>query len=58
MSQPIPNVTQEDVAKTVRRDFSEEHFDEVMATLFECDDRESYRVMLAALHDISKYHVY
>ncbi|MCJ7538306.1 MAG: hypothetical protein MUO88_01450 [Desulfobacterales bacterium] len=49
MSQPTPNVTKEDVARVVRRDFSEEHFDEVMSALAEYGDRESYRVMLAAL---------
>ena len=49
MRQPTPPVTKEDVARVVRRDFPREDYGLVMSILAEYGDRESYRVMLAAL---------
>jgi hypothetical protein len=49
VNQPTPKVTQEDVLRIVRRDFSESRFTEVMATLGRYENPNPYRVMLAAL---------
>ncbi len=49
MNQPTPTVSEMDVERIVRRDFSAEEFDEMISVLSGYNDREPNRVRLAIL---------
>ena len=53
MDQPVPNVSEADVARVVRRDYPSDRFDEVMAVLSEYGTEDwqhgPHRVRLATL---------
>ncbi|RPJ56117.1 MAG: hypothetical protein EHM12_10855 [Dehalococcoidia bacterium] len=49
MKQFIPNVTESDVERIVRRDFPNEQVEKILATIQQVDVREKPRVILACL---------